>query len=477
MKTNIYILLLISFFFIAGCNKNDIEKQESQTVFWSTKKNDTLLKIVSLDHCDANDFNNYSWGLLLKEENKELSYSFPLTEPLLLSINGVDVFTIPLTIYVMPGDTLTFFPDENSRMIFEGKNAPHYNFYTKLSKKRYLYPKYEEAETAVVYKTECEQIYQQKTTFLEEYVKQETVSPLFTKKIEEHLKFEYLWNLIRPKEDATNLDAYLAPFQTSDFNRDDMLDSWFFRLALMDYISVATTENKDYGSYSKAKLNTQINYINTHLSTKVRQYAITKTILVYNKNLSPELIEPLKKLIQKYLPEMEKDIYKTELKQVYNGLERLNMPLPEKVLNLKLTDLQGNSVTLKEALELQDNSVKVIDFWASWCAPCIESIQKSNDFRTRLSKEHNVSWLYFSTDKDGESWKKKTKELKPYGMDKNQYLIDKSAQKDISAYFNISSIPHYTLLDDKNNLIMIKIPSPSDSLAFRKTIQEVKILQ
>src|SRR5690606_2627510 len=292
-----------------------------------------------------------------------------------------------------------------------------------------------------------------------------------------NLKFEYIWNLTRPKENITSLDKYLTSVKISDFDRDDMLDSWFFRIALMDYIHLATAENNEYESYSKSRLNSQINYINTNLSGKVRQYTITKTILVYNKNLSPELIEPLKGIIKTYLPELEKNIYKKELELVYGGLERLNNPLSEELLNSKLTDLQGNSTTLKEVLEQQANSVKIIDFWASWCAPCIESIQKSYDFRTQLSKENDVSWLYFSIDKDVESWKKKVTELKSYGMNKNQYLIDTSNKKDITYYFNIDVIPHYTLLDNKNNLIMIKIPSPSDSLAFRKMIQEVKILQ
>src|SRR5690606_40514613 len=113
-----------------------------------------------------------------------------------------------------------------------------------------------------------------------------------------------------------------APVKINDFNRDDMLDSWFFRIALMNYIHLATAENNEYESYSKSRLNSQINYINTNLSGKTRQYAITKTILVYNKNLSPALIEPLKGIIKTYLPELEKDIYKKEVELVSGGLDR-----------------------------------------------------------------------------------------------------------------------------------------------------------
>lgn len=476
-RTFVKIFLLSTvLWFIVGCSKEQPKKNESKMVYLSTNPNDTLIKVVSLTHTDYNDFRSYSWGVAQKEGNEGLYYSFSLTEPILLTINSMDVFTIPLTIYVTPGDTLTFFSDENSRMIFEGKNSSQYNFYTNLGEKKYLYPQFEEVGTIEDYKTQCEQVYNKKITFLEQYAKQESVNPLFTKKMRDHLRFEYLWFLMRTKENI-NLDEYLsAPVKINDFNRDDMLDSGTFRIALMSYISLATTENKEFENYSKSRLNSQINYINTNLSGKTRQYAITKTILVYNKNLSPELIEPLKGIIKTYLPELEKDIYKKEVELVSGGLERLNAPLSEALLNSKLTDLQGNSTTLKEVLEQQGNSVKVIDFWASWCTPCIESIQKSYDFRVQLSKEHNVSWLYFSVDKDDKSWKKKIAELKSYGMNKNQYLIDESTKESIIEYFNITGIPHYTLLDDKNNLIMIQIPSPSDSLAFSKTINEVKVL-
>jgi len=471
-----FFLFLILFLFIR-CEKQNEAISKSQNVLLYLKESDTLLKSVALDITDINDFNSVNSSLKYKEDTDTLAFLFSIDEPQLLRINGVDAFTIPLTIYVTPGDTLIFHSDENNQMIFEGKNASHYNFYTKLGEKKYLYPKFQETGTIEGYKTQCKQVYKQKTIFLKEYAKQKTVDPLFIKKIEDNLKFEYLWNLTRPKENITSLDKYLTSVKISDFDRDDMLDSWFFRIALMNYIHLATAENNEYESYSKSRLNSQINYINTNLSGKVRQYTITKTILVYNKNLSPELIEPLKGIIKTYLPELEKNIYKKELELVYGGLERLNNPLSEELLNSKLTDLQGNSTTLKEVLEQQANSVKIIDFWASWCAPCIESIQKSYDFRTQLSKENDVSWLYFSIDKDVESWKKKVTELKSYGMNKNQYLIDTSNKKDITYYFNIDVIPHYTLLDNKNNLIMIKIPSPSDSLAFRKMIQEVKILQ
>ncbi|MEK7727331.1 MAG: TlpA disulfide reductase family protein [candidate division KSB1 bacterium] len=48
-------------------------------------------------------------------------------------------------------------------------------------------------------------------------------------------------------------------------------------------------------------------------------------------------------------------------------------PLPSKIGNFRLNDLDNKS---QSYAELKGKKVTVIDFWATWCKPCVRSIPK-----------------------------------------------------------------------------------------------------
>ena len=194
----------------------------------------------------------------------------------------------------------------------------------------------------------------------------------------------------------------------------------------------------------------------------------------FNNKLTPEIIEPLKDTYTIYIPKITNVSYKNKLEITLKGLKETNAAMPNEILNSKVTDLNGNIYTIKEVLSQQGQKVKVIDFWASWCGACIYAIRESTEFRDKLSKEGNVGLLYFSVDKDPEKWKKKATELKAYGMEQNQYLIDETTLDYLKNYFQAYAIPRYVILDSENKMALFKAPSISDSLQFQKAIDEVK---
>jgi len=136
--------------------------------------------------------------------------------------------------------------------------------------------------------------------------------------------------------------------------------------------------------------------------------------------------------------------------------------------------LRGDTLTVRNVFK-DENKIKVIDFWASWCSPCISEIKKGNIIRKMMTKNNDVEWIYFSIDLDKEKWINKSKELDEFGLSKNQYLILNPKNSELIRFFGVNTIPRYIILNKKGDVIAEKAPRPTDSLRFKKIINYINL--
>ena len=471
-KHLLFCFVLIISIIILGFNTNHTSSIEQSNVYLNINDKDSIIKMVYLEEIQ-DEFFDKNFLSKSKSENEKLDVSLYLLKPKIYRISSFKPQSKPTLIYVSPGDSLTYKLDNNNTIVFEGKNAAQYNFFNELNN---LGVNYNQNKEIWSYKEDTELNYRKKLFFLEQYIKNKKVTTAFSNKIKEVLKFQYVNKLLNsnliPKEIKYNHSKYLNGINIKMFNRNDQQNNLYFNLALINFLYYQTSKNDILTSYSKENLEYQLDIIDKNLTGNVKQFAITKIIFEYENHLDKDNLNNLITKIDVNLPKIKEKKYIEVLKKIKQRLINLNLKLPNEVLKSCLIDPNGNKITFEEVLKQKGNTVKIIDFWASWCAPCIEEIKKSYDYRNKLVSENNVNVLYFSIDSDIEKWKAKMKNLEKFGMNKNQYLINSDSNNYLVKYFNVNSIPQYLILDFENKIFLFNAPSPNDSIEYNKIIDK-----
>jgi thiol-disulfide isomerase/thioredoxin len=114
-------------------------------------------------------------------------------------------------------------------------------------------------------------------------------------------------------------------------------------------------------------------------------------------------------------------------------------------LDLKFTAMDGTKVDLAK----MRGKVVLIDFWATWCGPCVQEVPNLvKAYENLHSKGFEIVGV--SLDQDKAKLEGFTKEK---GMTWPQYFDGKGWQNEISSRFSIQSIPAMWLIDKKGMLV------------------------
>jgi thiol-disulfide isomerase/thioredoxin len=160
--------------------------------------------------------------------------------------------------------------------------------------------------------------------------------------------------------------------------------------------------------------------------------------------------------ISKHLEKIKKDIKDTVL--VSYLIDKYN--LENHVSNeLQLADINGNKTTLSNIIKSNTNKVIYVDFWASWCGPCIEEFSQSKILTEKL-KDNNVEFIYLSIDEASDKWIASSKKNLP---SKHSFLIKNVKTSKFLESIDLSLIPRYLIFDKTGNLKYTNAPRPSNN--------------
>ncbi|MCG7503221.1 TlpA family protein disulfide reductase [Tenacibaculum sp. Mcav3-52] len=157
-----------------------------------------------------------------------------------------------------------------------------------------------------------------------------------------------------------------------------------------------------------------------------------------------------------------------EFKNKYQD-DRLNTILEDKYLldidifdniknDVKLINHNQEISSLNDLIKNNNGNYIFIDFWASWCFPCRESMPDYQKVIHKFSKE-KITFLYLSIDKNKDSWLSavKTENMESY---QHSYMVLNQESANFLKSIKLVNIPRYILLDKQGKILHENAPGP-----------------
>ncbi len=389
--------------------------------------------------------------------------------------------------YVQPGDTIDLIIKKlpASKYKFDGVikmpidyeaiitgNHDYTNFFTRLEREtgsmnNVPYSNGEDLSVEEKNKRERE-LYDKRMLILNEFTANHTALPSqFINSAGNEIRGKYLSSLMFPLTDKVKIPAiFWDDIRKEDFTWQKVSASQYLMMAAYLYYTYYTGDRLDL-HYTSANLkNDYLNLVSNIRDIQLRDYFLTALMIKYIEKETDnyqQVLEDYKNLCK------NKDVTESVAKiyEEYTGKQMQNTSfyLSDSALSVDVFDASGNKFSLSSLLGRQKAKLIVIDFWASWCGPCIMQIPALKELEKNFNAE--IIFISISEDQYRDKW---LEGLRKYHLSGNQFLLDFSNKSALVKALQIKTIPRFLLITDEGEVIHSVLPKPTETEHINKIL-------
>ncbi len=277
-----------------------------------------------------------------------------------------------------------------------------------------------------------------------------------------YVHFHEMYAKISNPDSSTVLREYEVPKHVpAEFN-DDYLDQLGYRNYLNLYYRWHLISNGYNPSPDKLKLEDSIkNLANANMPLMTKEY-----YLAY-KLFSGMDIFPLEHSLKDYA-EYKNSFSSSEYISAIDGKIgiRIHQSMGQDAPDFTLKSIDDKDVRLSEL----KGKMVFIDFWASWCAPCIAEIPFIKSLEEHY-RNRDIVFVSISSDADNKKWKDAISKYKLDGV----HLKDEGGSMDgkVVKLYGVTGIPAHFLIDKSGKYFKGDLPAISETNQWISVIDQL----
>jgi len=206
--------------------------------------------------------------------------------------------------------------------------------------------------------------------------------------------------------------------------------------------------------YAKQIDSIQMDFIKKHNTYQIAPHLVY--LLAFNEIVNIDTVAA----IYNALPEQSKTtllgkLAFEQIKQVKRVLNKKDITAGNLAPDFTRVSMQGDTIRL---FDFRGKSYILLDFWASWCGPCIKGIPDIKNIYNKHNK--NLEIVGISLDQNKEDWIKAINkyQIKTWPQILSNYIMDNNYfvnEMNISEIYNIKIIPVYIFIDKQSKVVAI----------------------
>lgn len=159
-------------------------------------------------------------------------------------------------------------------------------------------------------------------------------------------------------------------------------------------------------------------------------------------------------LLDEKIEHFSESFPKSKFSEKIAGVRYSQQTQSDFLLNAKdsLVHRSGKAITFPDLLNEHRGKYIFIDFWASWCAPCVRALPDIVNIKNKMGNT-DIIFIFISIDENENVWRNAEERLISVGYEYS-FVSPGFSGSALQKEFNIQQIPRYVLFDREGRLLL-----------------------